>query len=199
MSDKQPPKLDGFSSGDYFDRDEYDAERVTNLETGLYQHITEYADALLVASNCPSLISSESPNVVYDSEQRTISRTLSRYDYNSSPFGADGLPMETSIGIRYHDSLEPSQPTTYFVEIKKAQGEEYNEGYALTALYELSRYGDSDFIDAEIIYPDVVYDTYSKRSMTPYDERVLHDELAIMAAYVQIEEEQQDSNELASD
>lgn len=197
MSDKQPPSLKGFSSGEYFERPEYQPERVTGLETGLHDHITEYADSLLVA-NCRSLIASNSPSVVYDSQQRTISRILARYDYNSSPFQADGLPIETRINLHYQDSLEPAQPTTYKIEIIKTQGDGQVNDFAFSTMYQLSRYGHSNFIDAEVIYPDVAYNNYSKRAMTPFDEKELHNELALMAAYVELSEEPSDG-QLAND
>lgn len=198
MSDKQPPKLEGFSGDDYFGRPEYDPERVARLETGLYNHITEYADSLLVANNCSELIASDSPSVVYDSQRRTISRILARYDYNSSPFGGDGLPVETRINLHYQDCIEASQPTTYRIEVQKTQETRLDSACGFSVLYQFSRYGNSGFVDAEVIYPDVVNDSYAKRAMTPYDEKNLHDELALMATYVQLAEERDDS-QLAND
>lgn len=189
MSEKIPPSLKGFSDGDYFDRPEYDPERVASQETGLYQHISEYADYLLIASDCPRLIAHDSPRVVYDCETRSISRVLTRYDYNSSPYGSDGRPLETKLDIRYQDTLDAPGMTKYSIEIKRHQSESLNREYGMNELYLIEKYKDSQRLIGEVTYVDAVNDTYSTRPMTPYDEKNLYNELAIMSAYVQVEED----------
>lgn len=186
-----PPSTEGFSDGDYFDRAEYDPERVANQETGLHQHISEYADYLLVASDCPSLIAPDSPRIVYDCDTRMINRVLTRYDYHSSPYGSDGAPVETKLDIRYQDVLDKPSMTRYYIEVKKNQskGSSLYKEYGTRELFMIEKYKGDERVLGEVMYADVANDTYATREMTPFDEKNLYNELAIMAAYVQVEEE----------
>lgn len=199
MSDKQPPpNFKGFSSGEYFERQEYDPERVARCETGLYRHITKYADTLLVASYHSDTVVSDSPSVVYDSQKRIISRNLIRYN-DSSSIGIDGDPLiETHVKLSYHDSLKATIPAIYRIEVIKTQPVNLDEDVSFSYLYQLSSFDDHGFVDAEVTYPDVLHDNYNQRAMTPFDEKNLYDELAIMANYFQLTEGQDDS-QLAND
>ncbi len=198
MSEQRPPKLDGFSDGEYQDRPEYNPERVACQETDTYQHIAEYADYLLVATDCPQLIAESSPSVVYSSETRAFRRTLSRLEYQASPVSHAGLPIETQLAIQYEDIPQTPQLTRYQIEITKRQRDGLLVDGGMSELYTIETYDDGAHVTAEVIYPDVVNNNYAARAMTPYDEQNLYHELALMAAYVQVESEQT-GHELASD
>lgn len=166
----------GFTPDDFTGRDEYNPEYVDKQETGVSEVIREVIDYLLVV-DCKDGIE---PGISRDSKDEfTIARTFSSLDTEAN--GDIVWPLiETKMELTYIRSGGKLRCEQYEVKITKIIHQANVDDNSLINEYSIERFGKSDKVVTSMSYPDIVYDTYNTRAMSPYDEDNLKDELLAM-------------------